>query len=282
MPNISSTLQVFAKDHIPNGQSYALARAALSRKRPKALHTQDYGEVFWVQNGRAAIHGPDTKRTLEEGSLALVAPGAPHAFQALDPETYVSVVLVPKRALTAIEKKHPSLKGTGFWTQAGLPIVVSRTLAERAELSKALRQLERGAPTDLKRDAFLLSLLASLPTQLEQDAPPWLKLAMSEAERPEVFRDGAAGLVAVAGKTPAHVSRSCQKFLGKSPSQLMNARRMAYAAQLLAYTDETLQDIADACGLTNLSHFHRLFQGHHQASPAAWRRAHQRNVISPE
>ena len=274
--------RVFAKDHIPEDAAFALARMALKIRRPRTLHVQDYGEVFWVQSGQAVLLTVEARHTLKEGSLALIPPGMPHAFTATEAETYISAVLVPEAFLDTTFKRHAALLGTGFWRGSSEAVVVPRSFEQRVDLSSAFRKLETGPATELKLEAFLLTLLASLPRTRAKDVPEWLANALELAESPAVFRDGAAGLVRVSEKTAAHVSRTCQKALGQSPSQVMNTLRMAHAARLLSNTDSSLIEIAEACGLSNLSHFHRLFQAHHDATPAAWRRAHQRDVIAPE
>ena len=272
---------VKAEAHIPKEDAFLLTRAALTTSRPKSLHVQDYGEVFWVQNGAAWHYDDQGRRLISEGDVVFVQPDMPHAFQAKTKDTYVTAVLVRSDILEEIYKAHFELNGSGFWTEDGRALISPRNLTQRSQLSGSLRTLEQGEATELRLKAFLLPLLASLPKPQNGNIPLWLVMALADAEAPDVFSQGAAGLVKSSGKTAAHVSRTCQKFLGRSPSQLMNARRMTYAAKLLAHTDESLSEIAAACGLGNLSHFHRLFQSHHQTSPAAWRRAHQKNVITP-
>ena len=69
--------------------------------------------------------------------------------------------------------------------------------------------------------------------------------------------------------------------MGQSPSDYVNAQRMAFAARRLAGTSDTLSEIAADCGIPNLSHFHKLFLTTHGETPQRYRRARQRALIQP-
>ena len=105
--------------------------------------------------------------------------------------------------------------------------------------------------------------------------------ACTAAEKREVFAQGAAGLVAAAGRQHAHVSRVCRAVLGQTPTEYVNAIRMDYAARQLSGSTASLTEIALDCGIENLSHFHRLFKARHGMPPKAWRRRYQRSVLQP-
>jgi AraC family cel operon transcriptional repressor len=144
--------------------------------------------------------------------------------------------------------------------------------------------LERSALGPLDAEAFLLPLIAESREQtpsVPNTAPAWLIDACIAARRPEVYRDGAAGFVRIAGHAHPHVSRTARRFLGQSPSEYVNAIRMAHAARQLSGSAEPLAEIAADCGIPNLSHFHRLFRARHGQTPAQYRQRFQRNVVQP-
>ena len=99
--------------------------------------------------------------------------------------------------------------------------------------------------------------------------------------RVAVFARGPAALAEIAGKSPAYLARSFRAHLGATPTEWINARRMAHAARLMTGTDLSLTRVAEACGIETPSHFHALFKAHHGAPPAKWRRAHRRDIVQP-
>lgn len=123
-------------------------------------------------------------------------------------------------------------------------------------------------------ERFLLNLLywlvADAQPTLPPDAPAWLRRACTEIAKPENFRQGAPVFAPLAGRSPEHVARVTRELLGETPSDYVNRVRMHHAARLLAMTDAKITDIALDCGLTNLSHFYRLFHRQFGLTPQAY------------
>ncbi|MGB1208234.1 MAG: helix-turn-helix transcriptional regulator, partial [Paracoccaceae bacterium] len=111
--------------------------------------------------------------------------------------------------------------------------------------------------------------------------PAWLVTACADTRDPQVFRQGAAGFVAAAGRGHEHVCRVARQYLGLSPTAYVNRVRMEHAAMLLGGTDQPIPDIAVDCGLENLSHFYRLFQSHYGTTPRRYRARHLSDPVQP-
>ena len=271
-------------DILHPGTVIHLTRASLESRRPQALHDHDFFEIVWIQNGRVRHHLASRREDLHEGDLLCVQPHHAHALQGRgDTAMAVSLVLDPD-LIAAIALRHPHLAGQLFWADSPAPIRTHRDSHQLAALNHAALRLERGARGPLQAEACLLPLLADLlddAVTLPKEAPDWLSAACAAARHPEVFRDGAAGFVRIAGRAHPHVSRTARRFLGKSPSEYVNAIRMAHAARQLSGSAEPLAEIAADCGIPNLSHFHKLFRAHHSQTPAQYRQRYQRNVVQP-
>lgn len=67
-------------------------------------------------------------------------------------------------------------------------------------------------------------------------------------------------LAGVAGLSPFHFARAFQAATGFSPHQFVMARRMHRAALLLTGTALPVPEVAAAVGLSNVSHFRRVFR----------------------
>ncbi len=268
-------------DFLPAGAAIGLTRAALTAQRPKALHTHDFTELFWVQNGRVIHHLAERKDTLTEGALVLLRPGQPHALQGKgEAALVVSLVLHPD-LVASLDRRLPPLP---FWQAKQGPTRIERDMRQLADLNHALRLLERGPRDSLSAEAFLLPFLTDLANRqsaLPPEAPGWLAAACAAAQDPAVYRAGAAGFVAQTGQSHPHASRSLRRWLGQTPTDYVNTIRMTQAARALTSDTDTLPAIAAAVGITNLSHFHKLFRAHHGMTPLHYRQQFQRDVVQP-
>jgi AraC family transcriptional regulator len=74
------------------------------------------------------------------------------------------------------------------------------------------------------------------------------------------------------GLSSAYFSRSFKKATGVTPYRWLLLQRLELAKTLLQATDDTLQEVASACGFSDQSHFTRTFTRLQGASPGAWRR----------
>ena len=262
-----------------------LIRTTLKRRRPKALHRHDFFELIWVQNGRVRHHVPDGSEDLVEGSLLFVTPDHRHALQGRDDHTLVVTVAFRSDFVGGILARHPALLGRWFWAKDPTPARVQLDAKGLATLNGAALMFERSTRDALATEAFLLPFLAVLAPpdpDVPADAPVWLREACAAAHNPAVFQDGAAGFVRVTGKAHAHVSRTMQTVLGQSPTDYVNERRMDFAARQLVGTDDPLAEIAEACGIPNLSHFHKLFKARFGTTPQRYRVARQSEIVQPD
>ena len=268
------------KSILSDGQSVHLTRATVLPRRPKALHTHDYVEIFWVQNGIIRHHCEDGVNTLSEGTLVVVPKGQFHALQGKGDHAMVVMLCLATPLTNYIAKRHTPcariLHAMGIREFA-------RDTRQMAALNQAAMRLERSPCDALAAEAFLLPLLVDLLNEPDfDDAPHWLSKACSDAQDPSVFREGAAGFVALTGKAHPHVSRTMKHHSGLTPVQYINDLRMKYAAKALSGSSDPLPEIATDIGLQNMSHFHKLFRAKFGVTPAQFRADKQRNVVQPE
>jgi AraC family transcriptional regulator len=81
-------------------------------------------------------------------------------------------------------------------------------------------------------------------------------------------------------RSEAHFARAFKKTFGVSPHAYVLRRRMEKASQLMLVGDDSLSDIALACGMTDQAHFCKAFRQVTGQTPAAWRR--QRRALATE
>lgn len=90
-------------------------------------------------------------------------------------------------------------------------------------------------------------------------------------------------LAAVARLSPFHFARAFKASTGLAPHQFVTARRMDRATRLLIGTPASVAEIAHAVGLSNVSHFRRLFRSHAGLLPGQLRaNEHRKNRPSAD
>ena len=73
------------------------------------------------------------------------------------------------------------------------------------------------------------------------------------------------------GVSPAYVSKAVRLATGKSCTELLQARRLKKARDLLEHTDLSILEICAAVGYSNSSYFYRLFEKEFGLSPTGYR-----------
>jgi len=271
------TYKLRHKDILRPGSMIHLARATLTNARPKTLHSHDYFEVFWVQNGTVRHHIPSGMERLSEGDMILLSPGQTHAIQGKGEDAMIVSISIHPKVVNGLNARHPDI-----WPAGNAPAKLHRDLRQLTALNHAALVLEASTLNSLAAEAFLLPVLSDLQANpAPQDAPDWLARALTAAKTAPVFQEGAAGLVAQTGRAHAHVSRTMRKITGQSPSEYINSIRMSHAARALTTDSEPVSQIAADCGIPNMAHFHKLFRAHHGMTPLQYRQQYQRNVVQP-
>jgi AraC family transcriptional regulator len=79
-------------------------------------------------------------------------------------------------------------------------------------------------------------------------------------------------LSAIVQRSEAHFARAFKKTFGVSPHAYVLRRRVEKASYLMLVSDDSLSDIALACGMTDQAHLCKIFRQTTGQTPAAWRR----------
>ena len=90
-------------------------------------------------------------------------------------------------------------------------------------------------------------------------------------------------LAEIARLSTGHFCRAFKVTTGRTPHAFLIRQRVRRAQTLMLRTDETLSQIACACGLTDQAHLTRLFRRELGVTPLVWRRTwqQQRTHTSP-
>ena len=263
------------------GQEWHFARAVCRVTAPIIMHSHDFAEVFWIEEGRGSHCLNGERAILEAGALLFIRPPDRHEFR---PDRDGSAFKIANFALPATSAASYRER----WKSWGVAKLPWGNRAEKWHLSPSqlatldgiVRATTDGARSAFAGDRFLSSLMHELSREpsalaMSSQAPEWLFRAVSLLRDPARLRLGTDEFFLAAGRTRAHVARACQKHLQLTPTEIVNRCRLDHAANLLERTDMTILEVGGAAGFTNPSLFHRRFRERFNSSPLQYRRQRQ-------
>ena len=251
------------------------------------LHSHDYAEIFFVTEG-AGIHEINGElQALKRGDLVLIRPFLDtHCIRESDAKLSIVYIAVRASAVRFLEARyfgsHPS-----FWGGMGrTPKVLTLSLNHQMWMQSATRKLSAARQTQLEIDRFLLDLTEATGEAHVSSGihgmTGWLKRACDMIEEPQYFAQGSKGFAFLANRSKEHVARELRKYLGKTPTEIVNQARMRYAADKLCHTSRPIIDIAMDCGFESLSHFYKVFRIAYGITPRRYRQLRQTSFSVPD
>lgn len=241
--------------------------------------THSYAAVAFYTGGQALMEQRG-RWTLEPGDVLLVPAGEPHRLVETErPEFWGLGFCVPCFAAEDAGRLLEPFERV----RAGASAVVRIPAERRAFLESLFRELEeaidpkRGEPHAVQRSLLTL-VLNEIQRAARWDAdvsgPKGVvadSLAFIERNclRPLTLKEVAKAV----GRSPAYVTTALTRATGRSAVEWIIAGRMAEARRLLLHSDERVEDVAERVGYADPTHFIRMFQREHGATPAAWRAA---------
>ena len=244
---------------------------------PEHTH-DDFYELSFVVGGTAIHHVNGSAYALETGSVVLIRPTDVHYYEALNSYELdlisIGFLISIFDEITAFMELSP-----GALTAPEYPphfVLKSNEYISLADKIKALHEqtdpLERRRRLKSILSAILLDLIyVKEGTPIPQNFSD-LITKMSEKEN---FVKGLPRLIELSGYTSEHITREFRKYLGVTPTEFINSKRLEYAVKLIEADNMSISDICFECGFGNLSHFNHLFKKTYNCSP----REYAKNII---
>ncbi|MCL6432879.1 MAG: response regulator [Leptolyngbyaceae cyanobacterium HOT.MB2.61] len=144
------------------------------------------------------------------------------------------------------------------------------TRLERQQVLKQCYTRELQEPISLHSEASKARETLPTPTTLFPDCPKLEAVfCFIETHYPQSIslRDVAQAV----GYSPAYLTNLVQNLTGRTVKQWITERRMAQARMLLIHSAQSVTQVAEAVGYSDVCYFIRQFRQLHGASPQVWR-----------
>ena len=153
-------------------------------------------------------------------------------------------------------------------------VEINATLAGRAVARELRRRIERqeAAPAAHAAAALLHLVFAGMGPEWFTAVPPRLERLFSWIQHSLGGDISNSVLAAQAGLSVEAFIRWFKAATGRTPAAFVAERRIREACRRLAFSDDSIEQVAEAVGFANRHHFSRVFKSHAGCGPAQFRR----------
>ena len=246
------------------------------------MHTHDYCEIFIMTEGEAyhTVNGETV--TLTVNDCVFVRPSDTHNYSPISgkPFSFLNLTFT-KNTLDLIFDYLSDGYPRRTLMSARLSPTVHLSEGDAAFLDSSMESI-RAIPPEAHGErktalrVLLLKLFSdvfSAFTPSEAEMPDWLCSLVLQMQAASAFKEGISGMIELSGKSREHLTRSVRKYLGKTPSELVNQMRLNFIANMLRNSNHKVLDIIYEAGFNTPSYAHKLFLAEYGMSMSGYRNA---------
>ncbi len=232
------------------------------------VHTHDFYEIFYVVRGGAMHHINGENECCMSGTMELIRPSDVHEYRFINQYDMelISIGIVPQimeEVFTFLELDLSALQK---------PMAIRYDVRRSEKVLASLMKLEK-IKDGKKRRQYGKSLLAQLLYDLmnkepvENRIPDWLNDLLLRMCEEENYVAGLKRMVELSCVTQSYLNREMKKYIGLTPTEFINAKRIGKAGDLLLENHRSITEIAESCGFETLSNFYENFKKNFDCSP---------------
>ncbi len=251
-------------------------------------------EVFWVIQGGLEVDTNEQHFTLEEGEGLFINTGILHRFQGRPgPEPLVLIMAFDSQFVagfyqSVFEKKYitPVLECRSLEAMKLSPTVADhRKIFELMEHACEVREhAEEGYEFEMRNTLssiwFLIYTLAkpylAKPVSVPDPETDRIKEMMLYVQQHYMEPIALTDIADAAHISERECLRCFNRFLNVTPFTYLSEYRIQRAAQMLCETQDSITDIAYACGFSGTSYFGKMFKKYRDVTPSQYRAQHQK------
>lgn len=238
------------------------------------LHTHDFHEIFYVVEGKAIHEVNGEAQVLSKGALVFIRPFDTHQYKFInnfdmelisvgfESEFVERVCKLIEVDLSEFHKsKNPpmiKLEGSQCWD-----------MLQKLQL---ISKKEKG----IERRRYFMSIFPEIVYHFYYDAdyqedtitiPIWFKNMIDEMENKENYLQGLTKMIELANVSQEHLTRGFKRYLGITPTEFINIKKINYGTELLLEGNYSILEICYMCGFNNLSYFYKIFEKYYKCTP---------------
>ena len=245
-------------------------------------HLHSYVEFFYLKTGNCTYYVNGKEFHLSAGDLFVAAPGESHCTKyegtVLCERTviYCDLPILGEEYISSHRELMQKLSVSG-------KVVVVKKGREQIDRALDMMLVENNVPDDYSVENMILMFKQILlwiqrygifiyeqvdtSTGFDEDIETTMKLVAEEYA-------GTITLESVAEQinlSPTYLSKKFRHVTGKTFSEYVNFIRLRQATQMLLTTDDSVTDIATACGFNSSNYFKDCFKKKFGVSPRTYR-----------
>jgi len=248
-------------------------------------HNHPFYHMIFVQAGQLSMTVGGHTLPIKTSQCILIPREMDHGYVNSGSDTFEGLEIKFSLPSEALDRQYANIP----------PLLCSNLLVKMLFMQIIQEYSEHGNKLDDAAEAYLLAMLHAMSEETRSAAPSSFRFidadGYSELSRRtirylEEHYDGDICLDTVAKAVGHNKSYLCVAF--KKSTQItvndcLNMIRIRRAAELIAYSDNDLTQIATMCGFSSVSHFNRVFLKHVGTTPGQCRKAYPSDItLSPE
>ena len=247
-------------------------------------HSHPFYHMIFIHTGKLTMTAGSKTFPMEAGQCILIPREMSHGYVNSGEETFEGLEIKFSLPSEALDRQHADSDA----------LVCSNELVRMLFEQIVQEYSDSGNKQDEAAAAYLLALLHAMKEESHRsgqtpfrfiDADGYSELSRRTIRYLEEHYDRDVCLDTVANAVGHNKSYLCVAF--KKNTQItvndcLNMIRIRRAAELIAYSDNDLTQIAAMCGFSSVSHFNRVFLKHVGTTPGQCRKAYPSDLpLSP-
>lgn len=259
----------------PESTEISIQSYSILQPNYKWSHTHDYYEFFVVEDGDA-LHKVNSKSfKIGRGTLCFIRPDDAHAFLTYKSIHYKMFNIV--MSTDFFDEINSFMKGSvSALLTADVPPTINLSEARLNWFTQLLNRIAAEEPSP-RRETMLREFFVNAFCELlfvddtVKTLPAWLHALLTALEDDDSITEPFSKIAAGFNVSREYVSRAFRKYLGVTPSQYMNERRIMKAAKRIEDGDDDLTAVCFDCGFNYYNYFYKQFRVYFHMTPSEYR-----------